>query len=45
MIPVYSKLLSLLLAFLVVMALGYSWDYLTEKPRHRKMNTPTKEDK
>lgn len=45
MIHVYSKMVSLLMAFAVVMALGYSWDYLTERPRHRKLDTPTEEDK
>lgn len=41
MILVHSKLLAFLLAFCVVVALSYSWDYLTEAPRHRKLKVPT----
>lgn len=37
MILVHSKLLAFLLAFCVVVALSYSWDYLTEAPRHAKL--------
>lgn len=37
MILVHSKLLAFLMAFVVVILLGYSWDYLTEVPRHRKL--------
>lgn len=37
MILVHSKLLAFLMALCVVVVLSYSWDYLTEAPRHRKL--------
>lgn len=45
MILIHSKLLSFVMAFIVIVLLAYSWDYLTERPRHRKIKGPTKEDK
>lgn len=37
MIIVYHKMVSVLMAFCVVGVMGYSWDYLTERPRHRRL--------
>lgn len=42
MILVHSKLLAFVMAFVVVILLGYSWDYLTEAPRHAKLKATNK---
>lgn len=44
MILIHSKLLSFVMAFIVTVLLSYSWDYLTEPPRHRKIKVQTRED-